>query len=150
WRLRLRYRTGRPCAIRWGGGHSMGELQLVGAALAGMALLLFLILRAKLHAFVALMIGSLVVGVGAGMPFGDVLESMTTGMGSTLASIAVLIGLGAMFGRMLEISGGAEALAESLTHRFGAHNAQWALLIVGFVVSIPVFFDVALILLVPL
>lgn len=129
-------------------GRFMGELQLVGAALAGIALLLYLILGAKLHAFVALLIGSLVVGVGAGMPLGGVLESMTAGLGSTLASIAALVGLGAMFGRMLEVSGGAETLAESLTARLGARNAQWAMLIVGILVATPVFFDVAFILLV--
>jgi Gnt-I system low-affinity gluconate transporter len=128
----------------------MSDAQLVGAAIAGIALLLFLIVRVKLHAFVALLVGSLVIGVGAGMPFGDVLESVTTGVGSTLAAIAVVVGLGAMFGQMLEVSGGVEALADSLLARFGERNAQWSLLAVGFVVAIPVFFDVAFIILVSL
>jgi Gnt-I system low-affinity gluconate transporter len=128
----------------------MSDAQLVGAAVAGIALLLFLIVRVKVHAFVALLIGSLVIGVGAGMPFADVLEAVTTGVGSTLAAIAVLVGLGAMFGQMLEVSGGVEALADSLLRRFGERNAQWSLLAVGFVVAIPVFFDVAFIILVSL
>ncbi|MDX1563216.1 MAG: SLC13 family permease, partial [Gammaproteobacteria bacterium] len=126
----------------------MNEPQLIGAALAGIALILFLIIRVKLHAFVALLIGSLVVGVAAGMPFESVLASVTNGVGSTLASIAVVIGLGAMFGRMLEASGGAESLANSLLAKSGERHAQWPLMIVGFVVAIPVFFDVAFIVLV--
>src|SRR5690606_38336561 len=126
----------------------MTDLQLVGAALAGMALLLFLIVRVKLHAFVALLIGSLVIGAGAGMPFDAVLVSVTNGIGSTLASIAALVGLGAMFGRMLEISGGARALADALVSGRGTTRAQWSLLVVGLIVAIPVFFDVAFIVLV--
>jgi Gnt-I system low-affinity gluconate transporter len=128
----------------------MTEGQLVGAALAGMALLLFLIIRVKLHAFVALLVSSLVIGVCAGMPLGDIVTSMTTGVGSTLAGIAVVIGLGAMFGRMLELGGGAEVLAATLVERFGVRNAQWAMLAVGFIVAIPVFFDVAFIVLISL
>jgi len=128
----------------------MSDAQLIGAAIAGMALLLFLIVRVKLHAFVALLIGSLVIGVAAGMPFDDVLDAVTTGVGSTLASIAVVVGLGAMFGQMLEVSGGVEALADSLLSHFGERNSQWSLLAVGFVVAIPVFFDVAFIILISL
>lgn len=124
------------------------ESQLVGAALGGIALILYLIIRTKLHAFVALLIGSLVIGVAAGMPFEAVLASISGGVGSTLGSIAVVIGLGAMFGRMLEVSGGAESLASALLSKSGERNAQWPLLIVGFIVAIPVFFDVAFIVLV--
>lgn len=124
------------------------ESQLIGAALGGIALILYLIIRTKLHAFVALLIGSLVIGIAAGMPFDAVLASISSGVGSTLASIAVVIGLGAMFGRMLEVSGGAESLAASLLAKSGERNAQWPLLIVGFIVAIPVFFDVAFIVLV--
>ncbi len=128
----------------------MRDAQLIGAAIAGIALLLFLIVRVKLHAFVALLIGSLVIGVAAGMPFAEVLNAVTTGVGSTLAAIAVLVGLGAMFGQMLEVSGGAEALADSLLTRFGERNAPWSLLAIGFVIAIPVFFDVAFIILISL
>ena len=122
--------------------------QLIGAALGGVALVLFLIIRTKLHAFVALLLGSLVIGIAAGMPLEGVLDSIANGVGSTLASIAVVVGLGAMFGRMLEVSGGAESLAASLLNRSGEKRAQWALMIVGFIVAIPVFFDVAFIVLV--
>jgi Gnt-I system low-affinity gluconate transporter len=124
------------------------DTQLIVAAVAGIALILFLIVRTKVQAFVALLLGSLVVGIAAGMPFAAVLESMASGMGSTLASIAVVVGLGAMLGRMLEVSGGAESFAASLLARSGERHAQWPLLAVGFIVSIPVFFDVAFIVLI--
>lgn len=124
------------------------DTQLIVAAAAGIALILFLIIRTKLHAFVSLLLGSLVIGVAAGMPFQSVIDSVATGVGSTLASIAVVVGLGAMFGRMLEVSGGAEALAQGLLERAGERNAPWSLLAVGFIVAIPVFFDVAFIVLV--
>lgn len=124
------------------------ETQLVGAALLGITLILVLIIRTRLHAFVALLLGSLLIGIGAGMPFQSVLDSIADGVGSTLASIAVVIGLGAMFGRMLEVSGGAESLAASLLSKSGERNAQWSLLAVGFIVAIPVFFDVAFIILI--
>ena len=74
----------------------MIESQLIGSAIAGIALLLYLIVKIKLHAFVALLIGSIVIGVGAGMPYEGVLDSLSKGIGNTLASIAVVVGLGAM------------------------------------------------------
>ena len=93
--------------------HSMMETaatsemtRLVSVAMCGVAVLLFLIIRSKLQAFVALLLVSLLIGVAAGMPLDAVLESVTNGMGDTLGAIAVLVGLGAMFGRMLEVSGG--------------------------------------------
>jgi Gnt-I system low-affinity gluconate transporter len=124
------------------------ESQLVVAAAAGIALVLYLIIGARLHAFVALLTGSLAIGAMAGMPFTAVLDSVANGVGSTLASIAALVGLGAMFGRMLEVSGGAEALAASLLARSGARHAPWPLVAIGLIVAIPVFFDVAFIVLV--
>jgi Gnt-I system low-affinity gluconate transporter len=124
------------------------EAQLVVAAVAGIALLLFLIVGAKLNAFVALLVGALAIGVMAGMPLASVLDSLVGGVGSTLAAIAVIVGLGAMFGRMLEVSGGAEALAAALLTRAGERHAPWPLVALGLVVAIPVFFDVAFIVLV--
>ena len=106
-------------------------------------------MRTKLQAFVALLLVSMLIGVAAGMPLGGVLDSVTRGMGGTLGSIAVLVGLGAMFGRMLEVSGGAESLAQALLRRFGPHRAQWSLGLAGFLIAIPVFFDVGFIILVP-
>ncbi|RBW69291.1 gluconate:H+ symporter [Bacillus taeanensis] len=123
---------------------------LIFTALAGIFLLLFFVIRVKLHAFVALLLVSLIVGVCAGMPLNSVLQSIQKGMGGTLGFVAVIVGLGAMFGQMLEVSGGAERLAQSLIKKFGEDKAQWALGITGFLIAIPVFFDVGLIILIPI
>jgi Gnt-I system low-affinity gluconate transporter len=119
-------------------------------AIAGILLLLFLVIRLKLQAFVALLLVSFLVGVAAGMPLEKVLQSIRTGMGETLGFIAVVVGLGAMFGQMLEVSGGVERLAQGLIAKLGEDKAQWALAWTGFIVSIPIFFDVAFIIIVPL
>lgn len=119
-------------------------------ALAGILFLLFLVIRLKLQAFTALLLVSLLVGVAAGMPLNTILDSIKKGMGDTLGFVAVVVGLGAMFGRMLEISGGIERLARGLLEKFGDSHAQWALALTGFIVSIPIFFDVGFILIVPL
>ncbi len=128
----------------------MSGSTLIMVALAGIFLLLFLVIRTKLHAFVALLLVSLLVGIAAGMPLGEVITSIQTGMGGTLGFVAVVVGLGAMFGKMLEVSGGAERLAATMINKFGEDKAQWALGITGFIVAIPVFFDVGFIILVPI
>ncbi|MBB5180366.1 Gnt-I system low-affinity gluconate transporter [Planomicrobium koreense] len=128
----------------------MSGSTLIMVALAGIFLLLFLVIRTKLHAFVALLLVSLLVGIAAGMPLGEVITSIQNGMGGTLGFVAVVVGLGAMFGKMLEVSGGAERLAATMINKFGEDKAQWALGITGFIVAIPVFFDVGFIILVPI
>lgn len=128
----------------------MSGSTLILIAVAGIFLLLFLVMRTKLHAFVSLLLISLLVGIAAGMPLGDVIASIQNGMGGTLGFVAVVVGLGAMFGKMLEVSGGAERLAQTLVNKFGEDKAQWALAITGFIVAVPVFFDVGFIILVPI
>lgn len=128
----------------------MSDQMLILVALAGIFLLLFLVIKTKLHAFVALLLVSLIVGIAAGMPLQEVVASIQSGMGGTLGFVAVVVGLGAMFGRMLEVSGGAERLAQTLINKFGEDKAQWSLGITGFLVAIPVFFDVGFIILVPI
>lgn len=107
--------------------------------------LLVLILVFKMQAFLALLIASIVVGIGAGMPLMDVVQSVIDGMGSSLGFIATIIGLGAILGKVLEFSGGAESLARSLIKAFGEKRAPWAMVLTGFLISIPVFFDVGLV-----
>ena len=119
-------------------------------ALSGIFLLLYLVIRTKLHAFVALLLVSLLVGIGAGMPLQNVLISIQIGLGSTLGFVAVIVGLGAMFGQMLEVSGGAEKIASSLIKRYGDEKAPLALSLTGFLIAIPVFFDVGFIILIPI
>lgn len=128
----------------------MIDYQLILAVAIGIAILLVLILRLKIQAFIALLIASIGVGVVAGMNPSAIITTMQEGMGSTLGFVAMVVGLGAMFGAILEYSGGAEALANYLLKKFGEKNASWALVISGFFIAIPVFFDVAFIILVPL
>lgn len=128
----------------------MLDYQLIFAVFLGIAVLLFLILKIRLQAFIALLICSIVVGLVAGMPPLNIITTMQEGMGSTLGFVAMVVGLGAMFGAILESSGGAEALAQNLLKIFGEKKASWALMLTGFIVAIPVFFDVAFIILVPL
>lgn len=115
----------------------------------GITLLLLLILRLKIQAFLALLVVSLVVGIVAGMPAADILNSIKNGMGSTLGFVAVVVGLGALFGAILEDSGGSQGLANYLLKKIGKPNAPWAMVLTGFIVAIPVFFDVAFIILLP-
>lgn len=128
----------------------MIDFTLISAVIVGISVLLFLILKLRIQAFIALLIASIVVGVIAGMPPMDIITTIQQGMGNTLGFVAVVVGLGAMFGAILEHSGGAEALANYLLQKFGEKNASWALMITGFFIAIPVFFDVAFIILVPL
>jgi Gnt-I system low-affinity gluconate transporter len=126
------------------------DIQLLTAVIAGIVLLLFLILRLKIQAFLALLIVCIVVGIIAGMPATEILDTMRIGMGSTLGFVATVVGLGALFGGILEQSGGAQRLASFMLRRTGEKNAPWAMMITGFAVAIPVFFDVAFIILVPI
>jgi Gnt-I system low-affinity gluconate transporter len=118
--------------------------------LAAIGLLLFLVLKLRIQAFISLLITSMFVGIATGMPLNEVIKSIQSGMGGTLGFVATVVGLGAIFGQILEASGGAEALATTLIKRFGKDKASWALVIAGFLVAIPVFFDVGFIILVPI
>ena len=109
-----------------------------------------MVLKFRLNAFIALLITAIYAGILAGMPLKEIVASMQKGMGNTLGFVAVVVGLGAIFGQMLESSGGATELARFLVGRFGKDKASWALMITGFIVAIPVFFDVGFIILVPL
>jgi len=125
-------------------------VMLILAAIIGLAVLLVLIIKFKTQAMIAILIGAVLIGLIAGMPLTLIVESVNQGIGNTLKGIALLVGLGSMFGAILEVSGGAETLAITMTKRFGDEKAAWALGITGLVVSIPVFFDAGLIILIPL
>ena len=123
---------------------------LILLAVGGIAILLFLVIVVRLQAFVALLIASVIVAILGGVPLAEIATQIQEGMGSTLGYISIVVGLGAMFGELLQISGGAERIARTMLNRFGESRAQWALGITGLIVSTPVFFDVALILFIPL
>jgi gluconate transporter len=114
------------------------------------ALLLVLILAVKLHAFLALLISSMALGLAAGMPPDKVLKSIQSGFGDALGFIAVVVGLGAMIGRFVEDSGGGRALADWLLERFGKDRAAWALMAASFLVGLPLFFEVGFVVMAPL
>lgn len=128
----------------------MDPILLVIILITAVVSLLFLVLKLKIHAFISLMLVSILTGYFAGMTPASILVSIQDGMGGTLGFIAVVVGLGAIFGKILEYSGGAEALALFLMNKFGEKNAPWALSITGFIIAIPVFLDVAFIILVPI
>ena len=116
--------------------------RLVIAAIIGLALLLVLIIKFKVHAMLSILIGAIAIGLIAGMPFEEIVTAVDDGIGNTLKGIALLVGLGSMFGAILEASGGAQTLAVTMVKKFGDEKAAWALGITGLVISIPVFFPV--------
>ncbi|WP_373740950.1 GntP family permease [Neisseria sp.] len=122
---------------------------LIGLAI-GIALLLVLAMKTRIHVFVALIISSLVTGLIGGLPFDDVIGSITKGFGSTLGSTGIIIGVGVMMGAILERSGAAEQMAFSIIKLIGKAKEEWALALTGYVVAIPVFADSGLVILTPL
>ncbi|WP_223069979.1 GntP family permease [Paenibacillus caui] len=112
--------------------------------------LIVLISKFKWNPFVTLLISALLLGLLSGMKASDVITSVTSGLGGTLGTIAIVIGLGTMLGKMMAESGGAERIATTLIDKFGEKRVHWAMMIVGFVVGIPVFFEVGVILLIPI
>lgn len=124
--------------------------RLVLAAVIGLILLLVLIIKFKVHAMISILVGAIAIGLIAGMPLTSIVDSVNEGIGNTLKGIALLVGLGSMFGAILEVSGGAQTLAITMVRRFGDEKAAWALGITGLIVAMPVFFDAGLIILIPL
>ncbi|CAB0488170.1 GntP family permease [Corynebacterium diphtheriae] len=122
---------------------------LLGIAAAAIALILVLVIVFKLHAFLTLIIVSAATGLAAGIPLEGIVPTMTKGFGSTLASVALLVGLGAMLGRLVETSGGAKSLAETLVARFGEQRAPFALGVASLLMGFPIFFDAGLIVMLP-
>lgn len=124
--------------------------RLIIAAIIGLVVLLLLIIRFRMQAIIAILIGAVLIGLGAGMSFEQIADSVNDGVGNTLKGIALLVGLGSMFGSILEISGGAQSLAVTMVRTFGDRKAAWALAVTGLIVAMPVFFDAGLIILIPL
>ena len=129
---------------------ALNPARLIIAAVIGLIILLVLIIKFKIQAMVSILIGAIAIGLLAGMPFEDIVTAVNDGIGNTLKGIALLVGLGSMFGAILEASGGAQSLAVTMVKRFGDKKAAWALGITGLVIAMPVFFDAGLIILIPL
>ena len=128
----------------------MSTLALLSIAAASIGLLLLLIIRFQVQAFVALLVVSLLVAIATGIPMGDIVPTLISGMGGTLGSVAILVALGAMLGRMIEVSGGASTLANRFTQILGPKRVPAALTASALVLAIPVFFDVGFIILIPI
>jgi GntP family gluconate:H+ symporter len=128
--------------------HGTATLLLIAAA--AVAVLLFLIMKVRLHAFIALVLVSLLTAVAAGIPLALVPTALTSGFGSTLASVALLVGFGVMLGRLLEITGGAQVLADTLINRFGEERAPFALGVAALIFGFPIFFDAGLVVFLPI
>lgn len=128
----------------------MSTSMLLIIALLGVLLLLLMVIKAKVQPFVALLVVSLLVALASGIPTGEVMKVMTAGMGGVLGSVTIIIGLGAMLGRMIEHSGGAESLAQRFSKALGPKHTIAALTIAAFILGIPVFFDVGFIILAPI
>ena len=124
-------------------------MQLLAAAIS-IILLTLLVIRARLHPFLAVLCSAIFVAAAIHMPPGQAAASFTAGVGATLGQVAIVLALGAILGQMLAASGGAETIAETLLKAFGNSNLPWAMLLLGFVVGMPVFFEVGLVLLIPI
>lgn len=129
---------------------SADPVRLMIAAAVGIILLLALIIKFKLHPVISMMIAAIVIGAGAGMPLHLISETVEKGVGKTLQGIALLIGLGSMFGGILEVSGGAQKIAKTLINKLGQKKAGWALGFTGIVIGTTVFFEAGVVILIPL
>ncbi len=127
-----------------------GATALLLIAAGAVALLLFLIIKVKLHAFVALVLVSLLTALAAGIPVAEVPAALSYGFSNTLGSVALLVGFGVMIGRLLELTGGAQVLADTLIGRFGEKRAPLAIGVAALLFGFPIFFDAGLVVFLPI
>ncbi|WP_068715733.1 gluconate transporter [Vibrio tritonius] len=126
----------------------MSDLSLILTAIGSIALLLFLVMKVRLHAVVSLILVSMIAGLCSGMNPADIANTIQKGMGGTLGFVAVVVALGAMFGRVMEETGALDQIAHTLLNKFGSNKAHWAMTLTGFICALPLFFDVAVVLLI--
>lgn len=124
--------------------------QMILGLIIGITILIVLILKTKIHAFLALIIAAAVTGLIGGMPSNAVLAAISKGFGNTLGSIGIIIGFGVMMGEIFEASGAAERMAQTFIKKLGKGKEEFALAITGFLVSIPIFCDSGFVILSPI
>ena len=129
--------------------HSQDHSRLVLAALAGIAAIILLIVWKKVHPFLALTLGSAVLALAAGIPLADTFTAFTAGLGSTIGGVGTLIAFGAIIGRLLIDSGGADQIVDTILARTSGPKLPWAMALIAFTVGIPLFFEVGIVLLIP-
>ena len=134
-----------PTAAAW----SAHDSRLVTVAALGIALIVLLIVLAKLHPFLSLVLGSAFVGLASGVPAAKIISNFETGVGSTLQEVGLLIALGAMLGKLLADSGGADRVIDTLISRAGTRWLPWAMALVAMIIGLPMFFEIGLVLLLP-
>lgn len=125
------------------------DTRLLSAAVAGIAVIVLLISWAKLHPFLSLALGATTLGVVAGMPFGDLVDTFTEGLGKTVGDVGLLVALGAMLGKLLTDSGGADQVVETVMRRTTGKTLPWAMVFIAALLGLPMFFEVGVVLLVP-
>ncbi len=126
----------------------MSTLTLVLTAVGSVLLLLFLVMKARMHAFVALMVVSIGAGLFSGMPLDKIAATMEKGMGGTLGFLAIVVALGAMFGKILHETGAVDQIAVKMLKSFGHNRAHYAIGLAGLICALPLFFEVAIVLLI--
>ncbi|AWK74666.1 gluconate transporter [Rhodococcus oxybenzonivorans] len=125
------------------------DARLITAAVVGVAAIIAMITWLKLHPFLALAIGAVGVGIAAGLGATDSVAAFVEGFGATMGSVGILIGFGAMFGKLLADSGGADRVVDTLVARSGPRTLPWMMALVGAVIGLPMFFEIGLVLLMP-
>lgn len=128
----------------------MTQPMLLLLAVVSIGVLLFLVIKLKMSAFVAMILVAMGTALAGGLPLDQVVPALTNGMGKTLGSVAIIVGLGAMLGRLIEVSGGAERLARTFTNKLGEKRVVMAVTAAAFILGIPVFFDVGFLILAPI
>lgn len=128
---------------------AVSDTRLIVAAVIGIAVIVALIVWVKLHPFLSLMLGAGVLAVAAGLSYVDAFTSFTAGLGSTVAGVGILIALGAIIGKMLIDSGGADQIVDTVLAKTPAKRLPWAMAFAAFIIGIPLFFEVGVVLLIP-
>ncbi|MGV9182645.1 GntP family permease [Arcanobacterium canis] len=128
---------------------TMSAGPLLGIALAAVVIILVAVIYFRLHAFLTLAVVSIVTAVATGIPSGQLLPTLLSGFSSTLGSVALLVGIGAMLGKLVEVSGGAKVLADGMVNTFGDDRAPLALGVASLFMGFPIFFDAGFIVMLP-
>ena len=127
----------------------VSNAQLLIAAVIGIAVVVVLIVVAKFHPFLALILGTAALGAVAEVPASDIVTSFLTGLGTTFASVGVLVALGAMLGKLLADSGGADRIVDTIIGRVGERMLPWAMALIAAILGLPLFFEIGVVILVP-
>ncbi|KKW69430.1 transporter, gluconate:H+ symporter (GntP) family [Lactococcus cremoris] len=118
--------------------------------LIGVLILLLMIIKFKINTFVSLIVVAVLVGLGLGMPLGQIPVSIQNGIGGSLGELAIVFGFGAMLGRLIADAGGAYRISKTLINSFGKKRIQWAIMVASFIIGIALFFEVGMVLLIPI